>query len=152
MTDSQQTPRKLPRGIRNNNPLNLRISNNPWRGKVYDGQDPAFEEFTSMVYGIRAAMINIRTIINRRIRAVGKCTLQDIINVWAPPSDGNNTRSYVQQVANAVGIATNVNIYFHPDIIIPIVVAMCNVENGLNPETHAPYITTEQCKKAYNLI
>lgn len=84
---------KQPRGIRNNNPLNLRKSNASWLGKIYPGQDPQFEQFTSMLMGIRAAIVNTRTIISRN----PACTLEKYISVWAPASE-NNTRAYIDAV------------------------------------------------------
>lgn len=86
----------LPRGLRNNNPLNLRISGISWRGKVPLGQntDGSFEQFDTLQNGIRAALINIRTY----IRKYHLNTPQAIINRWAPASDGNNTVAYVRRV------------------------------------------------------
>ena len=42
------------RGYRNNNPLNLRISNNAWKGKIPASQntDGAFEQFQTMAKGL----------------------------------------------------------------------------------------------------
>ena len=57
--------KNLPRGYRNNNPLNLRISNNNWAGKVYNNTDGAFEQFSSMAYGYRAAFMTIRKYLYR---------------------------------------------------------------------------------------
>lgn len=51
--------KKEPRGIRNNNPLNIRKGNN-WKGERPNQTDPAFEEFESMEMGIRAAIKLIR--------------------------------------------------------------------------------------------
>ena len=55
------------RGYRNNNPLNLRISSNKWKGKVPASQntDGAFEQFETMAYGFRAALKNLQTYINK---------------------------------------------------------------------------------------
>lgn len=84
---------KLPRGIRNNNPLNLIISDNHWLGKVTENTDGHFEQFTSMLYGCRAAIINARTIIKRN----KNCSVQDLISVWAPANE-NNTERYIEVV------------------------------------------------------
>ncbi len=51
---------QLNRGIRNNNPLNIRISNNAWTGKVTPSKDKAFETFSHSKYGFRAATKLIR--------------------------------------------------------------------------------------------
>lgn len=94
----------LPRGIRNNNPLNLRISNNPWLGKVTNNTDGAFEQFTTMEYGIRAAMRNVKTIVQRRAKLGLKTNVSQLIHVWAPASDGNNERVYCKTIADKTGI------------------------------------------------
>lgn len=86
--------KSTPRGIRNNNPLNLRLSNSPWLGKVQANTDGAFEQFVSMAYGIRAGMKNIRTIARRH----EGLTMAELIKIWAPASDGNNPWSYINQV------------------------------------------------------
>lgn len=93
----------LPRGLRNNNPLNIRISGVSWRGKVPPCQntDGSFEQFDTLQNGIRAALINIRTYI-RKYRVN---TPQTIIQRWAPASDGNNTAAYVATVCHKTGFA-----------------------------------------------
>lgn len=45
----------LPRGLRNNNPGNIRLSTTKWQGEV-KGPDPVFCTFRSMPYGYRALM------------------------------------------------------------------------------------------------
>lgn len=86
---------QLPRGIRNNNPLNLRKSNNNWVGKIEPSKDKAFEQFLTMEHGIRAAMKNIATIVNRRKKNGKETRISDLIHVWAPNSDGNNETAYL---------------------------------------------------------
>ena len=44
-----------PRGIRNNNPLNIRRTNTVWQGMKEELTDKEFVEFISMAYGYRAA-------------------------------------------------------------------------------------------------
>ena len=46
---------KLPRGLRNNNPLNIRHSASRWQGARVEQTDKAFVQFTSMKMGYRAA-------------------------------------------------------------------------------------------------
>ena len=120
------------RGYRNNNPLNLRISGEPWRGKVSvdKNTDGVFEQFMSMPYGFRAAMINIRTQTNKGYR-----TLQQLINVWAPAGDGNNNpERYAATVSKRTGIAANQTIdTSSAAVMIPLASAMAYVENGSDP-------------------
>lgn len=135
---------RLPRGLRNNNPLNLRISNNPWLGKVKNNTDGSFEQFVSLTYGIRAAIINIRTMIRR---ADNRLTLRELITKWAPNSDGNNEQAYTQRVSDISGIAANdiINIKYREQIA-SLVTAMAEVENG------TACITPDDVRDAYALI
>ena len=82
----------LPRGIRNNNPLNIRISENNWKGKLPHSSDPCFEQFLGIFWGIRAAMVCVRTY----IRKYHLNTPEKIIARWAPASE-NNVEAYVQK-------------------------------------------------------
>lgn len=43
-----------PRGLRNNNPGNIRLSSTKYQGEVQPSQDTAFKQFESMAYGYRA--------------------------------------------------------------------------------------------------
>ncbi len=64
-TMKQFSNTNLPRGYRNNNPLNLRISSSSWLGKVADNTDGVFEQFSDIRYGYRAAIKTIRNYITR---------------------------------------------------------------------------------------
>lgn len=90
------------RGIRNNNPGNIREAaggGDAWRGERATDDDPAFEEFTEMRYGVRAAAIVFRNYQARH----GLRTVAQLINRWAPPVE-NDTASYVNAVAKRVGV------------------------------------------------
>ena len=50
---------RVPRGIRNCNPLNIRKSSATWQGLVEKSKDAEFCEFHTLEYGWRAAIINI---------------------------------------------------------------------------------------------
>lgn len=89
----------LPRGLRNNNPLNIRRSANKWKGKLVDGKDPDFETFSSIEFGIRAAVVIMRTY----IRKYHADTPRLIIRRWAPPAE-NNTENYLRLVVRQSGI------------------------------------------------
>ncbi len=86
------------RGIRNNNPLNIRRGTSRWVGRREIVTDKEFEEFTSMPFGYRAAWKLMDTY-RIRLRQAGKSyTLENIIHRWAPPEDGNDTREYLRTV------------------------------------------------------
>lgn len=115
----------LPRGFRNNNPLNIRIGN-VWLGEVLFPSDPNFEQFISMKYGLRAAFVLLR----RYIRHYKRQTIAAIISAWAP-SNENNTNRYIDMVSQLMGIAPDEPIdYSDLDTMVKLVQAMCVVENG----------------------
>ena len=51
----------LPRGLRNNNPGNIRITKDKWQGLREKQEDKSFFQFTEMKWGYRAL---IRTLQN----------------------------------------------------------------------------------------
>jgi len=116
----------MTRGIRNNNPLNIRISDNDWKGKALVNNDGTFEQFVSMYYGFRAALLTIETYILEH-----RCnTLRTIINRWAPASDGNNTEKYIIFVCGKTGIGGNEPISNKDKRLKDIVWAMAQMESG----------------------
>lgn len=117
--------KKLPRGIRNNNPLNIRIGNT-WLGEVPRPTDKAFEQFVQMEYGIRAAFVILR----RYIRRYNRKTITDIVSAWAP-SNENNTKAYIETVSRLTGIPADREIkYENMDTMVKLVDAMIQVECG----------------------
>lgn len=128
------TNQNLPRGYRNNNPLNIRYSSiNNWRGKVADNTDGAFEQFISMPYGYRAALYLLR----KYIKSYGCDTVQKIINKWAPPSE-NNTASYINHVCSMTGYKPTTEIgYNNAEQLCKLAYAMSIIENGNTDATRA---------------
>lgn len=92
---------ELPRGIRNNNPGNIKMTNprQGWSGSVASPTDSTFEQFHYYVYGLRAMAKLIRNNISR-----GYDTPNKLISRWAPASDNNPTSAYVGAVAAALAI------------------------------------------------
>lgn len=80
------------RGIRNNNPLNIRHSAVQFHGEV-QGTDPDFKTFQNAFSGIRAGAVILLTY--QHIH--GLHTIPEIVYRWAPPSE-NNTVAYVAAV------------------------------------------------------
>lgn len=114
-----------PRGIRNNNPLNIRIGNT-WLGERKNPTDPDFEEFVSMEYGIRAAFLILR----RYIRRYGKNTVTSIVSTWAPSTE-NNTLKYIDTVCAKTGLTPTQPIAFEDRATMcQLVFAMAFVECG----------------------
>ena len=99
----------IPRGIRNNNPLNIRIGN-VWLGEVREPTDPDFEQFISMFYGVRAGFVIMR----RYIKHYKRTTIPAIISAWAPASE-NNTQRYIDNVSQLSGIPIDAQLDFNDE-------------------------------------
>lgn len=116
---------KIPRGIRNNNPLNIRIGNK-WLGEVPCPTDNQFEQFTRMEYGVRAGFL----LIKRYIERYHLNTITLIVSRWAPPSE-NKTSAYIASVEKLSGIPSYKELrYCDYDEMISLVDAMIVVECG----------------------
>ena len=120
---------KLPRGLRNNNPLNIRRSGDKWQGLRVLQEDREFFQFSEMKWGWRAAFrLLCHTYYNKyRLR-----TIRDIITRWAPPKE-NNTEAYIRRVTDRIGIGPDRELgdpQTHPTQWMMIGIAMAIVENG----------------------
>lgn len=72
------------RGIRNNNPGNLRHGE-AWLGLAPVQDDQNFCTFTEMHFGVRALLKTLRTYVERR----GCDTVRKIITRWAPENEND---------------------------------------------------------------
>ena len=86
------------RGIRNNNPTNIRKGEN-WEGLAEVQDDPAFCVFKDPKWGIRAFC---RLMLNYK-KLYGIDTVRGIIDRFAPASE-NNTTSYIEHVCLRLGV------------------------------------------------
>lgn len=127
---------KTSRGIRNNNPLNIRRGIK-WKGLDAIQDDPVFCQFRTATMGFRAAFICMRTYYNKH-----NCrTITDIIHRWAPPSE-NATNNYVGWVCVQTGLQPNEKlppVSSSNSIWIKIALAMAFVENGKLPDGYDKY-------------
>lgn len=131
--------RRPPRGIANNNPLNIRLSANGWIGKVHKSTDLQFEQFDTLEHGIRAGFIIFRTYINRH----GLIYLPDFISRFAPASE-NQTTAYIQAVADIAQIGLNERLRFERrGQMARLAYAMIIVECGRN------WVTYDKCFEVY---
>lgn len=121
------TNSKIPRGIRNNNPLNIRIGNS-WLGEVKKPTDNEFEQFVHISYGLRAGFILLKRYINR----YKLNTIEKIISRWAPGNE-NNTRSYIDHVAKRMNIDPDTPLHYEDKSrMCDLVYEMVYEENGQN--------------------
>lgn len=126
----EETKRRIPRGIRNNNPLNIEYNPaNHWVGEI--GSDGRFCRFAAPEYGYRAALKTLRNY--RRLH--GKSTLRELISRWCPPAErGNNTEQYIDTVSRLTGIAPgDIPDLCDRDTAVALLAAMAFVECGVFP-------------------
>ena len=119
----------LPRGIRNNNPLNIRRSKDLWMGLRAQQTDSSFCQFESLEYGWRAAFYLLTRTYYHKYRLY---TIRMIINKWAPPNE-NQTSKYIEHVCRLTGIAPDEPIGIpsdQPERWIAVGLAMAVQENG----------------------
>ena len=140
------TNKNLPRGLRNRNPLNIRKSDQLWKGQT--GHDGKFCIFRTMEDGYRAAFRILKTY-NTKYHIY---SVREIIYRWAPPNDHNYTRSYIERVCKEAGLKETDLIVVDSWIeekrndAIWLVWAMAKVENG---DRFITYADLETVKKAY---
>ncbi len=129
-----------PRGIRNNNPLNIRKSADKWQGQinanVNDNDNNSslkgesdFCQFYTMEYGWRAAFVILcKTYYGKyKLR-----TIRDIVSRWAPAKE-NNTPAYIRHVSDYTGIGPDRDLgdpQTHPTNWLLTGYAMAVMENG----------------------
>ncbi|MBQ7531863.1 MAG: hypothetical protein IJT12_09180 [Paludibacteraceae bacterium] len=123
----------LPRGYRNNNPLNIRRTQyaHLWKGvkPLREHTDKEFLQFKEMAYGFRAAFCVLRTYIgDYKLK-----TIDAILRRWAPENE-NDTEGYIRLVAHL----TRLDVHYPLDWdykahMVPLVRAMATVENGIAP-------------------
>lgn len=123
-----------PKGIRNCNPLNLvHDDRNKWQGLASPPSDGRFCRFTSPLYGIRAAALNLIAYQDRH----GINTLRGLLERWAPHGE-NNVEAYRDDVCGRSGFAPDYPVNLHnDDELRPIIEAMIWHENGEQPYTDA---------------
>ncbi|HBR5904858.1 TPA: hypothetical protein OL678_000507 [Klebsiella pneumoniae] len=88
------------RGLRNNNPGNIEAGSNSWDGQA--GSDGRFAKFVTPEHGIRALGKNLLS-----YQRQGYDTVSEIVNRWAPASDGNNTEAYIAALCKKLSVTPN---------------------------------------------
>lgn len=117
----------MSRGLRNNNPGNIRLGKVRYKGERAKSSDKAFRQFESMEWGYRAMFVLLHTYALKH-----NChTLRKIINRYAPPSE-NHTENYIRRVTNATHLSPDERISTtDKGVMTAIVAAMSEVENGV---------------------
>ena len=126
---------KIPRGIRNNNPGNIRRNHIKWKGLSETQTDPSFAQFETPFYGLRAMMKVLVTYYTKH----NLKSLKEIINRYAPHTE-NPTSYYVKCVmlqTNTPSETEDVPVNC-PYFLADLAKAMVNFENGWPREPYYP--------------
>lgn len=136
----------LPRGLRNNNPGNIRYGDFAKKYGATGQDDKGFAVFPTMQAGA-AAMAGLL----KSYASKGVDTISSIISKWAPSSE-NDTSAYIAAVAKQTGI--NPNQHLSGDQYAAVQNAIATHENGaayqrmvgagVNSGSQAPSTTTVQ--------
>ena len=123
----------MSRGLRNNNPGNIRLGSFRYKGEKAKSSDAAFRQFESMEWGYRAMFVLLHTYAVKHA-----ChTLREIINRYAPPTE-NSTEAYIRCVANATHLSPDEPISTTDGATMTaIVAAISAVENGTKADMGA---------------
>lgn len=141
----------MTKGIRNNNPLNIRHSKDQWQGKATTQTDKDFVQFQSMAYGYRAAWRTLNTYYKKLKERKKRFTVENIIHRWAPPAE-NDTTSYIRTVLSLSGIGGQENLLPPQNVmgygrLSRLMAAMTVMENGIRMSQ----VDTEAIFQGYRL-
>ena len=117
-----------PRGIRNNNPGNVRHGED-WHGKAAVQPDPDYITFEAPEWGIRAMARTLRTYREKH----GLYTIAGIISRWAPPEDDNPTDAYITYVSDRLNASAYIRLSFDDATVADLIAAIIHFENGQQP-------------------
>ena len=123
-----RTPSDTTRGLRNNNPGNIRGADETWQGQTgvdYGGMCV----FESAHYGLRA-LAKILLVYHNRY---GLSTVAGIISRWAPPNE-NNTVAYIADVCKDTSFDKDAWLRLgDASVLGALVRAIVHQENGQQP-------------------
>lgn len=105
----------FPRGVRNNNPGNIRHSKDPWQGLSETQTDPDFFQFKTPVDGVRALAKVLLTYYDKRLAADGSKidTIEELVDRFAPGADNNDVEAYVNHLCKLTGKASHETLDLH---------------------------------------
>ncbi len=129
-----------PRGIRNNNPGNIRYIADPaqaWNGQV--GNDGGYGIYDTAAHGVRALGHQLMDYANRGLTSVAA-----IITTWAPAADSNNTAAYIADVSQQLGVNPTDQLDV-ANTLPQLTAAIIQHENG-----QQPYSTTDIADWVYS--
>jgi hypothetical protein len=131
----------------NNNPLNIRTSDNKWMGKNTQLGD-AFESFSDSSFAFRAGLVLLYNYIG-----MGYDTLAKMITEYAPPSDNNPTEAYIKNVSGWSGVPFDLVLTRNsfPAFAVDIISAMARQEQGKDPDAEKVKEGFDMFKNKYKI-
>lgn len=124
------------RGIRNNNPANIRRTRGAsWKGASPKQTDSEFVHFESMVYGVRALIVLLRTYKTK----YNLTSVESIITRFAPASE-NDTKAYISYVCSVLhclpdyNLTLNFHRFMYSYDLYNLCRAICKMESGYQLE------------------
>ena len=139
------------RGIRNNNPLNIRHSSDQWEGARKEQTDKSFVQFETMAYGYRAAWKTLESYWKHFHNKGQPFNVTTILNRWAPPTE-NDTQAYIRTVLGLTGMGGKENLpqpsrKVDTERLVKLLAAMTTMECGI------PYkeVDTETIRQGFCL-
>ena len=133
--------KNIPRGLRNNNPGNIRRSNDQWQGLSPEQTDPQFFQFTAPEWGYRALIKTLQTYRRKH----GLQTIAELISRWAPANE-NNTAAYISSVCREMQV---------PDSYIPDVAdkgTMCDLAAAISKHENGVDAVMEDVERGWELL
>ena len=123
------------RGIRNNNPLNIRHSSDQWKGERKEQTDKSFVQFETMAYGYRAAWKILESYWKHFHGTKQPFNVTTIIGRWAPPTE-NDTQAYIRTVLKLTGVGGKENLpqpsrKAETERLVKLLTAMTTMECGI---------------------
>lgn len=119
------TTNNTPRGIRNNNPGNIRGANFTWDGET-GRDDKDFVIFHSPVMGLRALSRVLRTYRDKH----NLITIEGVLSRYAP-SEENNTRAYIDHAVRILQKGADIPLNY--DDYFALIKVIVQHENGAQP-------------------
>lgn len=145
LTESYLGLRGAPRGVSNNNPGNIILTNITWAGKIPNAQNTdtnnKFEQFYSWPYGVRAMTKLLGNYLDN-----GYNTIDKIINRYT-----SNNANYKAFVARRLGVTITTPLNNDYTTLKALVQALARFENG-HPIGTPEVITSAQFGTAYQLL
>lgn len=128
------------RGLRNNNPGNINFAGQAGAAlepmmPFWGGEDKRrFAKFPTMAAGFKALSDQLTRYYTGKTTGQRLDTIRKVLYTYAPPSDSNNTKAYVDNLAKSLGMGADAPLDLNnPELRAKMINAITTIENGKNP-------------------